>query len=121
VNPSHLLAATGAAANGISASPIYQAIRDDIILPLITLAFAVALIIFIWGALGYILALRKGDTDVGRQNGQRHMFWGAIGMAIMISVFGILQFIIGTLQSLPGGTTGWNGQAPYTPPEVSGL
>jgi len=121
VNSSHLLAAAAVTASSISANPTYQAIRNDIIMPIIVLAFAVALIVFIWGMLGYILALRRGDADEGRLKGQQHMIYGAIGMAIMISVFGILQFIVGTLQSLHGGTTGWNGQAPYTPSEVNGL
>jgi hypothetical protein len=110
-----------AAAQSIANNPVYQAIRDQIITPLIVLAFAAALLLFIWGAIRYIIALREGSEGENRKKGQQHMLWGAIGIAIMISVYGIMQFIIGTLQSLPGGETGWNGQTPYTPTEVNGL
>ncbi len=90
-------------------------------MPIIYLAFAAALLVFIWGMIRYLVALHNGAADEKRQAGQRHMIWGAIGIAIMISVFGIMQFIWGTLASLPGGSQGFNGQTATPPPEINGL
>lgn len=90
-------------------------------MPIIYLAFAVALLVFIWGMIGYLINLRSGAVDEKRQAGQRHMIWGAIGIAIMISVFGIMQFIWGTLASLPGGSQGFNGQTATPPPTINGF
>ncbi len=105
----------------ISGNAIYQAIRNDVVMPVIYLVFAVALVLFIWGMVRYIYALHNGVTDEKRENGRRHMIMGAIGMAIMLSVFGIMQFIWGTLVSLPGGSQGFNGQQATPPPELNGL
>ncbi len=110
-----------AAAGLISANPMYIAIRNDVLMPIIYLAFAIALLIFIWGMIGYLVNLRNGATDDKQQAGKRHMIWGAIGVAIMISVFGIMQFIWGTLMSLPAATQGFNGQSATPPPEINGL
>ena len=65
-----------------------------IINPLILLAFAIAMLVFLWGVFEYI----KGAGDVkSRETGRSHILWGVIGIAIMFSVFGIIRMISNTV------------------------
>lgn len=63
-------------------------ITDLIVNPLIALLFAVALAYFLWGVGKFIL---NADNPGERKTGINHIIYGLIGMAIMVSVFGILQ------------------------------
>lgn len=64
-----------------------------IINPLIALAFGVALLVFIWGIVEFLMALSEGgDTAAGKQ----HMLWGVIGLFIMTAAFGILSIATNT-------------------------
>ena len=79
---------------------------QDIIAPLVWLLMMVAFVYFLYGVVEYIW---KGGSPQARSDGQRHMLWGIIGIGIMLSVFGIMHFIFGTVTSI-GGTTGVTGQ-----------
>jgi hypothetical protein len=85
---------------------VKQALLSNVVAPIVWLLFAVALIWFLWGVGLYIW---KADAPDERAKGQRHMIVGAIGMAIMISAFGITQFIFNTLND-DGNATGIDGQ-----------
>jgi hypothetical protein len=93
----------------LAETPIYKGIALEIIQPLVYLLFGIALVYFIYGAVRYIYALSKGDIE-GKQNGQRHLFFGILGLAIMLSVFGIMNFLYdivtggGTATDLTGNT-----------------
>jgi len=65
-----------------------------IVNPLILLLLGIALAVFVWGV---VESIRNADSDEGRTNGRRHMIWGLIGLSIMVSVFGIMCIIAGTL------------------------
>ena len=69
-------------------------IYDFILEPLLFLLFGIATISFIWGIVAFI----GGDegTD-GRKRGKDSMIYGILGMAIMLSVFGIINIIAGTI------------------------
>ena len=69
-------------------------IITGIINPFIYLLFAVASLFFFWGVLEFIMGASNPDK---RKIGGKHMLWGAIGFLIMLSVFGILAFIMNTL------------------------
>jgi hypothetical protein len=69
-------------------------VYDVILQPLIGLMFGVAFLIFIWGV---VIFIKDRDSDTGRQTGWRHIGYGILGMVIMISVFGIINIIVGTL------------------------
>lgn len=73
-------------------------ISTEVLNPLIALMFAVALAIFIYGVMMYIW---NPDNEELRSNGKRSMFWGIIGMVIMVSVFGIMRFIITSIGADP--------------------
>lgn len=63
----------------------------EILNPIIALLFAVGMFIFIWGVAAYIW---NPENEEARTNGRKNMLWGIIGMLIMVSVFGIMRFII---------------------------
>ncbi|MCI5051052.1 MAG: pilin [Candidatus Pacebacteria bacterium] len=68
-------------------------INQYLLNPVIVLMFAIALVTFIWGMFSFFG--RKDNTEE-IEKGKRHMLWGIIGMAIMVSVFGIMNFITST-------------------------
>lgn len=73
---------------------LVKKINAAIINPLIVLLFALALVIFIVGLLQYLL---NPTSDEDREKGQSHILWGLVGMAIMVSVWGIMTIIINTI------------------------
>ena len=72
-----------------------------VVQPLLVLLFGVAFIIFIWGVVAYI---RNSDSDKDRAEGQQSILWGLVGMVIMISAFGIINIIQGTIGVEPTPT-----------------
>jgi uncharacterized metal-binding protein len=81
---------------------IMAVVLREIVSPAVWLLMAAAFVYFLWGVVKYIW---KGSSPEARHDGQRHMFWGIIGLAIMVSVFGIMHFLFGTITDI-GGTTG---------------
>ena len=78
---------------------LIRSIDQYILNPLIVLAFAVAMVVFLWGVFQYI----RGAGDPGaRKIGRDHILWSVVGMAIMFTVFGIMTVISNTV----GGPTG---------------
>lgn len=73
---------------------IINPVKTEILNPIIYLLFALALLYFLWGVIRYIY---NGDSDDARSKGQKHMIWGLIGMAIMLSVFGIMSLIFNSV------------------------
>ena len=67
---------------------------ENIVNPLIYFLFAIALLYFLYGVLVFIL---NADDESGRDTGKKHMLWGIVGLFIMVSVYGILGLIIGTV------------------------
>ena len=69
-------------------------VNKFVINPIIILMFAFALVFFIVGVLQYLL---NPANDEERATGRQHILWGVVGMAIMISVWGIMTIIAGKL------------------------
>ncbi len=65
-----------------------------IVNPIIQVVFAVAIVIFVYGIFEFV---RGADNPEVRKQGQQHMLWGLIGLAIMISVFTIMRILLNTL------------------------
>jgi TRAP-type C4-dicarboxylate transport system permease small subunit len=65
-----------------------------IVNPIIELLIAVALIVFLWGVFQYFV---KQNSSEARSTATQHMLYGIIGLFIMISVFGIINAIMNTL------------------------
>jgi hypothetical protein len=66
-------------------------IATFIINPIIVLGFVVATIIFFIGIIKYIA---NADDSTKRKAGQDAILYGVVGLFIMFSVFGILNFIL---------------------------
>ena len=60
----------------------------EIVNPLIGLAFAVALVYFLWGVFTFFLS---ASADAKKTEGRSHMLWGVVGMAVMVSVYALIQ------------------------------
>lgn len=55
---------------------------------------ALAALYFLFGLLKYVMNF---DSETERSDGRKHMIWGIIGLFIMLSVFGIIDFITDTI------------------------
>ncbi|MDB5245350.1 MAG: seg [Parcubacteria group bacterium] len=73
---------------------IIQSLQNIINL-LVPLVFAVAFIVFIYGVFRYFI-LGAGNEEK-RVEGRKLVMWGIIAFAIMISVWGLVNVITGTL------------------------
>ncbi len=90
----------------------YMSRIDKVIInPLIVLMFAVAVVVFVWGMIEF---LSNRDSEEAQTKGKSHMLWGIVGIFIMLSVFGIINLLIGTF-----GLTGVN-NAPIEIPKYDG-
>ncbi len=69
-------------------------IDQYIVNPIILLLVAVALLVFLWGVLEFV---GHSDSEEARTKGGRHILWGIVGLAIMLSAFGIVNVIINTI------------------------
>ncbi len=69
---------------------IIQKVNDAILTPIIYLLFAGATAYFLFGLMKFIMSQ---DSDEAQAAGKQHMVWGVIGIAIMVSVWGILNLI----------------------------
>lgn len=69
-------------------------IADIIVNPVIKLAFAIAFLVFLWGVFQYV---RGADNEEARALGVRHMTWGVIGLAIMVTAKAIVSLIGATV------------------------
>jgi hypothetical protein len=73
-----------------------------IVNPAILLLFAVALIIFLWGLVQFLISLNVTGKDTNK--GKQHMLWGLIGMFIMVAAYGIFAFLSNTICSINSAT-----------------
>lgn len=61
---------------------------------LVPLVFALALIAFLWGIFQYFIA--GGADEEKRDKGKQLAVWGLIGFFVMVSVWGIVNLMVGT-------------------------
>ena len=76
---------------------VVRNIKVNIINPIIVLLFSLALLYFLWGVFDFV---RNSSSEDKRNDGKQHMLWGIIGMAIMVSAFGIVNLICNTINCL---------------------
>lgn len=69
-------------------------IINNILTPAEYLIFALAVIYFFWGVFTFI---RNADSETKRKEGFDHMIWGVVGMFIMFSAKGLINFILSSL------------------------
>jgi hypothetical protein len=73
---------------------ILSKVLDNVVSPLVELAFAVALIVFVYGVLQMVF--HKTDADAHKQ-GRNSILWGVVGMFIMTCAWGIIYLISNTV------------------------
>jgi hypothetical protein len=83
----------------ISTKQLLENILSNIINPLVTLMVGVAVIYFLWGVFEFI---RNAESSEERKKGGMHMLYGAIGLFIMVTAYGIISLIIGTVRTTAG-------------------
>lgn len=76
---------------------IIQKVNDLILTPIIVLLFALAVAYFLFGLMKFIM---NQDSEEDQVAGKKHMAWGAVGLAIMVSVWGILNLINESVRGL---------------------
>lgn len=86
--------------------PFLRKVNSAITNPLILLMFAIAFVYFLYGVVKF---LASDVTDKSRNEARDAILWGIIGMVIMFSVYGIIQFVLDTFQ-VPTSTV-----SPYIP------
>lgn len=65
---------------------------NGVIVPVL---FAVAFIVFLWGAFDTFILGATNDT--AKEKGKSLMLWGLIGFFVMVSVWGLVNLLTGTL------------------------
>ncbi|HEX8947282.1 MAG TPA: hypothetical protein VF829_03665 [Candidatus Paceibacterota bacterium] len=62
---------------------------------LVPVLFAIAFIVFIWGAFkAFILGANDNDA---KEKGKNLMLWGLIGFFVMVSVWGLVNILTGSV------------------------
>ncbi len=59
---------------------------------LTTLLVAIAMLMFIWGIVKYVIA---GDEEA-KAKGRQMMIWGVVGLFAIVAVWGLVKFIANT-------------------------
>ena len=74
--------------SALSFEQLLRNINTAIVSPLIYLMFALALFYFLWGVFVFI---QNAESPEKREEGGKSILWGLVGMAIMLSVKGIIN------------------------------
>ena len=88
-----LISAAATTVNNVS--DVGTFIIDTINNILVPVLFAVAFIIFVWGAFQTFI-VGSGSEDV-KEKGKSLMLWGLIGFFVMMSVWGLVNILTGTV------------------------
>lgn len=76
---------------------------NNVLVPVI---FAVAFIVFVWGAFeAFILGANSEEV---KEKGKNLMLWGLIGFFVMVSVWGLVNILTGSVDFGGGNTTPTN-------------
>src|SRR3989344_3931402 len=62
---------------------------------LVPVLFAVAFIVFLWGA--FMAFIVGSQNDTAKEKGKSLMLWGLIGFFVMISIWGLVNILVGTI------------------------
>ena len=81
---------------------------------LVPVLFALAFIVFLWGAF-YTFIYGQG-SDESKEKGKSLMLWGLIGFFVMVSIWGLVNLLTGTISF--GNNSGPAGGLPRTGVQV---
>ncbi len=94
---------------------VLSKIKSEIIVPVVALLFVAAVVYFMWGVVQYIYNMNNATK---KEEGQRHMLWGVIGLAIMLSAFGIVNFVFNTVTNTNGTPVNGIDGKPIPQPDI---
>ena len=83
---------------------------------LVPVLFAVAFVVFLWGAFNtFILG---ANSDEVKEKGKNLMLWGLIGFFVMVSIWGLVNILTGTVSF--GNNAGPGGGTPKAGVQIGG-
>lgn len=88
------------ALGGVANADLLVLFTKNALLTAGALILAGAVIVFLWGVFQFVMS--AGD-DEARAKGRSHIIWGIIGIAVMVSVWGLVNFFTSSA-ALTGGT-----------------
>lgn len=88
-----------AAINANAADPLISKVLTLVVNPIISLLFGVAVLYFLWGVFKFI---KDSGESTAREEGQQAMLWGMVGIVIMVSAYGLINFIQNSLTPITG-------------------
>ena len=65
---------------------------------IIPLLFALAVVLFVWGVVQYVI---NDGEEAKKAKGKQFMIWGIVGLAVMISVWGLVNILTNTFGVSP--------------------
>lgn len=83
---------------------------------LVPVLFAIAFIVFVWGAFETFIV--GANSEEVKEKGKNLMLWGLIGFFVMVSVWGLVNILTGTVSF--GNATGPSGGTPAAGVRVGG-
>ena len=86
---------------------------NNVFVPVI---FAIAFIVFLWGAFSTFILGR--DSEDVKEKGRNLMLWGLIGFVVMVSVWGLVNILTGSISF--GNNSGINGGTPTAGVQIGG-
>lgn len=94
VFPLVVAGATGGSSTGLQ-NMVSQ--LGGLVQALIPIVIGLAVLVFLWGVLRYVIA----SDDAGKDSGRVFMLWGIIALFVMVSVWGLVNILRETLQLNP--------------------
>ena len=73
---------------------VHKVINDFVEKSIIPVIVGIAVVYFLWG--GYKFIQSAGDAK-GREEGKKRLMYGLIGLAVMVSVWGLVKILAGTI------------------------
>ena len=86
---------TGVTTN-LSSDQLMSNILANVVNPLVLLMVGLAVLYFLWGVFQFVY---NAESPEERKKGGMNMLWGAIGLFIMVTAYGVLNLIIGTVRT----------------------
>ena len=78
-------------------SPTLNSIKANILNPFIAFLGLLALVYFLYGLFKFVYEF---DNPEAKKAGKQHMVWGVVGLAIMVSAYGIIKIITDTIRGI---------------------
>jgi len=83
---------------------------------LVPVLFAIAFIVFVWGAFNTFIV--GANSEEVKEKGKNLMLWGLIGFFVMVSVWGLVNILTGTVSF--GNSTGPSTGTPKAGVQIGG-